>query len=179
MEIEQILTKETVKFLKKKLSEMTIKKKWFWIKSVDDLVQDTLVMFIQSYNKGNFQYQGQDKLNGYLLHTASFIVKTRQKQSIANKELNLFFDGSDDADTSIIDVISTEEDPLAETKKELHEAIAQLKPRRRMIMERIVGGEKVREICRSTDLTPAAVSGLKFNAIQDLKRIMKVDKNSS
>ena len=54
----------------------------------------------------------------------------------------------------------------------LYEAIEELGDNRRDIIRRTLEGQKVREICASTGRSPASVSGLKFNALKDLRQIL-------
>ena len=51
-------------------------------------------------------------------------------------------------------------------------AVAQLNENRREVIERTLAGEKVREISAALGKTPSSVSGLKFNAFVELRKIL-------
>ena len=59
--------------------------------------------------------------------------------------------------------------------KLLAAAIAGLNPNRRDVVERTLLGQKVRQICAETNRTPGSVSGLKFNAMVDLRKRLSTE----
>lgn len=170
-DIETLLSKENLKTLKDRINEIIAKKNWFWVDDVDDVIQNTVIIFIDAFNRGVYTFQGEDKLIGFLIKTAVFNMKAAQKTSIKNIEHSYVI--SDEDDTPLIDVALDEPDPLAEKKKYLARAVNQLNPRRREVMQMLLDGYKVKDICDATGSTPAAVSGLKFNAIRDLRKSME------
>ena len=170
-DIETLLSRENLKTLKNRINEIIAKRNWFWIDDVDDVIQNTVLIFIDAFNRGAFTFQGEDKLIGFLIKTAIFNMKASQKTSIKNIEHSYVI--SDDDDTLLIDVALDLPDPLAEKKEYLEIAINQLNPRRKEVMQKLLKGDKIKDICESTGTTPAAISGLKFNAIKDLRKSME------
>lgn len=56
--------------------------------------------------------------------------------------------------------------------KLLAAAIQGLNENRREVVERTLSGEKIRDICASTGRSASSISGLKFNALVELRKIL-------
>jgi RNA polymerase sigma factor (sigma-70 family) len=169
--VEELITPTIVKFLKGRVTKIVRKNNWFWVKDVDDVVQESLLSFIKANDKGLYIYQGDAKLRGFLVKTAVFYMMSLQKKEIRNREYNYVV--SDEDSTPLVEVAIAPTNESSDERDAFFLALEKLNPRRKEVIMKILDGLKVRDICRETGATPAAVSGLKFNAIKDLKQILK------
>lgn len=158
-------------FVRRRLAEARRARNWFWLTDLDDAVQETFAQFFGALRGEKFRYEGEGRLEGFLVRTAWF-VSMNLKDKHRGGELSLF-----DAEEGglAFDLPAWAEavyDGLErrDCLRLLAAAVAELNPSRREVVERTLLGQPVRQICAATGKTPASVSGLKFNALVELRR---------
>lgn len=146
------------------------RRNWFWLTDPEDVVQDVLTQFIQAVRDGKFRYDGERALEGYLVRTAWFVAMNLKEKHRAHVSLHDPEEGGLRFDLPAWSEAIHQQVDRRDCLRLLGEAIAELNPNRREVVERTLLGEKVREICAATGRTPASISGLKFNAFVELRK---------
>ncbi len=159
-------------FLRRRLQEARTRRNWFWLTDIESATQDVFAQFFKALREGKFTYEGQRRLEGFLVRTAFFVSMNLKDKAKNDRHLSIF--DSDEGGLRF-DVAAFAEAAYEQIDRKvclrlLGEAIAQLNSSRRDVVERTLLGQKVRDICTATDRTAASVSGLKFNAFVDLRK---------
>lgn len=182
--VNELITEDLIDSLKRMVRSVIRKNNWFWVDNVDDVVQEAILTFIKAHNKGMYADQGEKKLKAYLMQASIFYIKALQRKSIRSMEytqsgveLELEIRGVTPrhlySPSALDELIDQTENPITNGAKILPKVVARLPKRRRHIINKTLEGMKVRDICQETGLTPNTVSGLKFNAIKELRMMFK------
>jgi DNA-directed RNA polymerase specialized sigma24 family protein len=169
---ETALYERYQRFVRRRLGETKARRNWFWLTDLDSAVQDVFTQFFLSLRDGKFHYEGQRRLEGFLLRTSFFVAMNLKDRAREEQVLSIFdpedgglrFDMASFAD-AVYDQVDRQR-----CLKLLGEAVNSLNENRREVIERTLLGQKVREICSATERSPASVSGLKFNALVELRK---------
>lgn len=159
-------------FVRARLREARARRNWFWLTSVEDAVQDVFVQFFKALREGRFAYAGPQRLEGFLVRTAFFVAMAHKDRARASRHLSLHDEeeGGLRFDLPSFAEAAYEQVERRECLRLLAEAVAALGENRREVIERTLLGQKVRDIVAATGRTSASVSGLKFNAMVQLRR---------
>ena len=157
-------------FVKRRLQGTALRRNWFWLRDIDEAVQEVFVHFFRALRAGKFTFMGRQHTEGFLVRTA-FFVAMNQKDKAPERTVSLHdpeegglrFDMADFAE-ALYDQVDRQA-----CLRLLAAALAELNLNRREVLERTLLGQKVRQICAETGRSPASVSGLKFNALRDLR----------
>ncbi len=157
-------------FVHRRLAASRRRRNWFWLDDLDDAVQETFMQFFAALREGKFRYESERRLEGFLVRTAWF-VSMNLKDKHRGAEVSLYdpdegglrFDLPAWAD-AVFDRLERRD-----CLRMLASAVAELNPNRREVVERTLLGQRVRDICAATGRTSASVSGLKFNALVELR----------
>lgn len=162
------------RFVERRLAEARDRRNWFWLEELDDAVQEVFIHFFQAVRDGKFTYEGEDRLEGFLVRTCWFVAMNLKDKVPKARRVSLFKPEGDEEGGLILDLPS-----FARSASEglhsrncaelLYRTIGELVESRREVILRTLQGDKVRDICRATGKTAAAVSGLKFNALKELR----------
>lgn len=162
------------RFIERRLAEARARRNWFWLEELDDAVQEVFVQFFQSVRDGKFVYEGEDRLEGFLVRTCWFVAMNAKDKAKKTRAVSLFRSEDDEEGGLILDLASfaksaSERIHRRDCAERLYRTIAELAEARREVILRTLQGEKVRDIVRATGKTASAVSGLKFNAMKELR----------
>ena len=167
---ETVLHDQLRPFLLRRLEEARARRNWFWLTDAEGVVQDAFAQFFQVVREGRFELQGRRRLEGFLLRTAFFAAMNWKDRMARHQPLSLHDpDGELRFDLADFAGATWEGVDQRECLRMLARAIGSLNQNRRDVIERTLLGQKVREICEATGRTPASVSGLKFNALVELR----------
>ncbi|MGE0706765.1 MAG: RNA polymerase sigma factor [Planctomycetota bacterium] len=169
---ETALWRRYQRFVRRRLAETKARRNWFWLTDLESAEQDVFAQFFLALREGKFRFEGEQRLQGFLLRTSFFVAMNLKDKAREEQALSLFdpdegglrFDVASFAD-AVYDQVERQR-----CLKLLARAIALLNENRRDVVERTLLGQKVREICAGTGRTPASVSGLKFNALVELRK---------
>lgn len=172
---EAALYKRYVRFVERRLAAAKRKRNWFWLTELEDAVQDIFVQFFSAIKKGRFHFTTEDELKGFLIRTSFFVAMNLKDKKPRERVFSQF--DSQDGDNPIMDLAAFTDNIYAKQNRKdclkmLYAAVDKLSKNRRDIVVRTLLGQKVRDICATTNRTPASVSGLKFNALKDLKKLL-------
>ncbi len=168
------------RFVERRLKEARARRNWFWLEETDDAVQEVFLHFFQAVREGKFVFEGEERLEGFLVRTCWFVAMNLKDKVAKTRAVSLFKTDDDDEGGLIVDLpgfaATASSHALRKECAELFYAAVQgLNEARRDVILRTLQGEKVREIVRATGKTAAAVSGLKFNAMKDLKTALEAN----
>lgn len=158
-------------FVLRRLEEARARRNWFWLTDAEGVVQDVFTQFFQVVREGRFAFEGQRRLEGFLLRTA-FFAAMNTKDRVARHQAQSLFDpqeGELRLDLPAYTEAAWEAGERRECLELFTRAVGTLNENRRDVIERTLLGQKVREICAATGRSPASVSGLKFNALVELR----------
>lgn len=159
-------------FVQRRLEEARSRRNWFWLTDIESAVQEVFAQFFRALWAGKFTFEGRRRFEGFLVRTAFFVAmnlkdKARHVRAVSihdDEEGGLRFDVAAFAD-AVFDQVERRN-----CMQTLAEAIGSLNENRRDVIQRTLLGQKVREICADTGKSPASVSGLKFNAMVELRK---------
>ena len=159
-------------FVLRRLEEARARRNWFWLTDAEGVVQDVFSQFFQVVREGRFTFEGRRRLEGFLLRTAYFAAMNTKDKVARHQALSLHDpeEGELRFDLPAFARAAWEGLEQRECLELLARAVAGLGENRREVIERTLLGQKVREICAATGRTPASVSGLKFNALVELRQ---------
>ncbi len=162
------------RFVERRLAEARERRNWFWLEDLDDAIQEVFLQFYESVRQGKFVYEGEERLEGFLVRTAWFVAMNLKDKVPKARRVSLFKTEDDEEGGLIMDLPSFARGAFErihgrDCAELLYKTIGELAEARREVILRTLAGEKVRDICRATGKTAAAVSGLKFNAMKELK----------
>ena len=158
-------------FVLRRLEEARARRNWFWLTDAEGVVQDVFAQFFQVVREGRFSFEGQRRLEGFLLRTA-FFAAMNTKDRVARHQAQSLYDQEEGElrfDLPAYAGAAWEEGERRECLELFARAVAGLNHNRREVVERTLLGQKVRDICAATGRSPASVSGLKFNALVELR----------
>jgi len=162
------------RFVERRLAEAKKKRNWFWLEDLDDAVQEVFLHFYEAVRQGKFTYEGEDRLEGFLVRTAWFVAMNLKDKVPRARSVSLFKNEDDEESGLIIDLpafakTASERIHGRDCTERLYRTIGELAEPRREVILRTLAGEKVRDIVAATGKTAAAVSGLKWNAMKELR----------
>lgn len=130
--------------------------------------------FFQALRGGKFSFEGESRLQGFLLRTAFFVAMDRKDRARRHEAISLYDPDEGGLRFDVADFADAVYDQLDRQRclKLLAGAIQGLNENRREVLERTLAGEKVRDICAATGRSASSVSGLKFNALVELRKIL-------
>ncbi len=168
------------RFVERRLSEARSRRNWFWLEELDDAVQEVFIQFFQSVRDGKFVFEGEDRLEGFLVRTCWFVAMNAKDKAPKARSVSLFRTEDDEEGGLILDLPSfargaSERLHGRDCAELLYKTIGELVESRREVILRTLQGEKVRDIVRATGKTAAAVSGLKFNAMKELREKLEAN----
>jgi len=167
---EEALVERLLPFLRRRVAGARRRRNWFWLSDPEDLVQDVLTQFVQAVRDGRFEYAGERALEGYLVRTAWFGAMNLKDKHRPQRSLHDPEEGGERFDLAAFAEAIHEQVDRRDCLRLLAEAVAELNANRRDVVERTLLGQKVRDISAATGRTAASVSGLKFNALVELRR---------
>jgi RNA polymerase sigma factor (sigma-70 family) len=158
-------------FVRRRVTEARARRNWFWLTDIDSAVQEVFTQFFKALRGGKFTYEGRRRLEGFLLRTAFFVAMNLKDKAREERHLSLFDDEEGGLRFDVAAFAESVYDQLErrECLRLLAEAIATLNENRREVVERTLLGQKVRDIVAATGRSSASVSGLKFNAMVELR----------
>ena len=166
-------------FVQSRAKNRARQKNWYWLfdqSEIDDLTSRVFMTFFEAVVSEKFKYIDDQKLQGYLIRTiffASTATHDEHKRNSRFQPESSLVDSDDGM--SITETISCKEEPddaeLLKCAGVIEEAVSRLNNNRREVIQLLLMGHRVSEICKITGRTESSVSGLKFNAIQDLRSI--------
>lgn len=170
-EAERTLYDRYRRFVHRRLEGARRKRNWFWLTDVDEAAQEVFSQFFIALREGKFTFEGERRLEGFLVRTAWFVAMNLKDRATREKAVSLFDDedGGLRFDVAAFGSAVYEQLDRKECLEMLGKAVSELKESRREVVERTLLGQKVREICAATGKTPSSVSGLKFNAFVQLR----------
>jgi len=159
-------------FVRRRLEEARARRNWFWLTDLEEATQDVLTSFFAALREGKFAYEGDQRLRGFLVRTAWFTAMNAKDRAARERAVSLFDEEEGGLRFDVAAFAAAAPDDLArrECLELLARAITSLNENRREVVERTLLGQKVRDIVGETGRTSASVSGLKFNALVDLRR---------
>lgn len=159
------------RFVRRRLEETRKRRNWFWLVDVESAVQEVFAQFFKALREGKFTYEGPRRLEGFLVRTAFFVSMNLKDKARDDRHLSIYDPEEGGLRFDMAAFSEAVYDQLDRKKclRLLTEAVGKLNENRREIVERTLLGEKVREICAATGRSPASVSGLKFNALVELR----------
>lgn len=173
-EAEEALCRRFWPFVTRRVEEARRRRNWFWLNDVEGVVQDVFTQFFAAHRAGKFTFEGRKRLEGFLMRTAYFVAMNLKDRVARDRALSLHDDeeGGLRFDVAALAEAIPEQLDRAECLRLLARAIAGLNENRREVVERTLLGQKVRDICAETGRSASSVSGLKFNAFVDLRRLL-------
>lgn len=173
-EAEEALCRRFWPFVTRRVEEARRRRNWFWLNDVEGVVQDVFTQFFAAHRGGKFAFEGRRRLEGFLVRTAYFVAMNLKDRAARDRALSLYDDedGGLRFDVAALAEALPEQLDRAECLKLLARVIAGLNENRREVVERTLLGQKVRDICTETGRSASSVSGLKFNAFVDLRRLL-------
>jgi DNA-directed RNA polymerase specialized sigma24 family protein len=173
-EAEEALCRRFWPFVTRRVEEARRRRNWFWLNDVEGVVQDVFTQFFAAQRGGKFAFEGRKRLEGFLVRTAYFVAMNLKDRAARDRALSLHDDedGGLRFDVAALAEALPEQLDRAECLQLLARAIAGLNENRREVVERTLLGQKVRDICAETGRSASSVSGLKFNAFVDLRRLL-------
>jgi DNA-directed RNA polymerase specialized sigma24 family protein len=171
---EEELVRRLWPFVRRRVEEARRRRNWFWLSDVEAVVQDVFTQFFAAVRGGKFAFEGRRRLEGFLVQTAFFAAMNLKDRSARDRALSLHDDEEGGLRFDVAALAESVPDDLAraECLRLLARAIEGLNENRREVVERTLLGQKVRDICAATGRSAASVSGLKFNAFVDLRRLL-------
>lgn len=158
------------RFVERRVGEARTRRNWFWLEDLEGAVQEVFAQFFRALREGKFEWKGRRAFEGFLLRTAFFVVMNMKGKAGDARAVSLH-----DAEGALrFDVASFAEAVYDDLERQeclrlLARAVGSLNANRREVVERTLLGQKVRDICAATGRSPASVSGLKFNALVQLR----------
>lgn len=173
-EAEGLLYERYLRFVTRRLTETRSRRNWFWLTDIESVVQDVFVQFFKALKEGKFTFEGEHRLQGFLLRTGFFVAMDRKDKARKEQAISLYDPEEGELRFDLPDFADAVYDQLDRQRclQLLAQAIAKLNPNRREVIERTLAGQKVRDICQALGRSPASVSGLKFNASIELRKIL-------
>lgn len=161
-------------FVRQRVEEARRRRNWFWLSDPEGVVQDVFSQFFTALRDGKYRYEGRRRLEGFLVRTAFYVAMNLKDRVAKERAVSLYDDEEGGLRFDVAAFAEAVPDGIdrAECLKLLARAIGGLNPNRRDVIERTLLGQKVREICAATGKSPASISGLKFNAFVDLRRLL-------
>jgi RNA polymerase sigma factor (sigma-70 family) len=168
------------RFVEHRLREARTRRNWFWLDDLDDAVQEVFIQFFAALRAGKFIFEGEARLQGFLVHTAWFVAMNLKDQKKGVRTVSLFGTREDGENGLVLDLpafaeAASERLHGRECTERLYRAIEELGGARKEVVLRTLAGEKVRDIVRATGKTASAVSGLKFNALAELREKLEAN----
>ncbi len=168
------------RFVERRLAEARERRNWFWLEDLDDAVQEVFIHFYQAVREGKFAFEGEERLEGFLVRTCWFVAMNAKDKVPKARRVSLFATDDDEEGGLILDLPSfarsaSEHLHGRDCAERLYKTIQELGEARREVLLRTLQGEKVRDIVRATGKTAAAISGLKFNAMKELKEKLEAN----
>jgi len=159
-------------FVARRLREARARRNWFWLNDLDDVVNRVFAQFFLALRAGKFSYRDPTGLEGFLLRTGFFVVMNLKDKARDSRWLSLHDEEEGGLRFDVADFARTAPEDLdhRECLKILGAAVAALNENRRDVIERTLLGQPVRQICEETGRTGSSVSGLKFNALKELRQ---------
>ena len=160
------------RFVWRRLDETRIRRNWFWLTDLESAVQEVFTQFFKALWAGQFAYEGRRRFEGFLVRTGFFVAMNLKDKAKNNRAISIHDDEEGGLRFDMAAFGEAVYDGLGrrDCLKLLTEAIQSLNENRQDIIERTLLGQKVRHICAETGRTPASVSGLKFNAMVELRK---------
>ncbi|MBL4848671.1 MAG: sigma-70 family RNA polymerase sigma factor [Planctomycetes bacterium] len=173
-EAEEALYTRYQRFVTRRLTETRSRRNWFWLTDLESAVQDVFVQFFKAVREGKFSFEGEHRLEGFLLRTGFFVAMDRKDRARRDQAISLYDPEEGELRFDVADFADSVYDQLERQRclQLLAKAIGGLNESRREVIERSLSGQKVREICASMGRSPASISGLKFNACVELRKIL-------
>ncbi|MCA8926329.1 MAG: sigma-70 family RNA polymerase sigma factor [Planctomycetes bacterium] len=158
-------------FLARRLRETRSRRNWFWLTDLDDAVNRVFAQFFLALRAGKFTYRDATGLEGFLLRTGFFVVMNLKDKARDQRWLSLHDEEEGGLRFDVADFARTAPDDIdhRECLEVLAAAVAALNENRRDVIERTLLGQPVRQICAETGRSGSSVSGLKFNALKELR----------
>jgi RNA polymerase sigma factor (sigma-70 family) len=168
------------RFVERRLAEARSRRNWFWLEELDDAVQEVFIHFFQAVRDGKFVFEGEDRLEGFLVRTCWFVAMNAKDKVPRARTVSLFKAADDEEGGLILDLPAfakgaSERLHGRECAELLYKTIAELGEARREVLLRTLQGEKVRDIVKATGKTASSVSGLKFNAMKELREKLEAN----
>jgi len=168
------------RFVERRLAEARERRNWFWLEELDDAVQEVFIHFFQAIRAGKFVFEGEERLEGFLVRTCWFVAMNLKDKVPRARRVSLFKTEGDEEEGLILDLPAFARGAIErihgrDCAELLYKTIAELGAARREVILRTLQGEKVRDIVRATGKTAAAVSGLKFNALKELRERLEAN----
>lgn len=159
-------------FVARRLREARARRNWFWLNDLDDAVNRVFAQFFLALRAGKFSYRDATGLEGFLLRTGFFVVMNLKDKARDSRWLSLHDEEEGGLRFDVADFARTAPEDLdhRECLKILGAAVAALNENRRDVIERTLLGQPVRQICEETGRSGSSVSGLKFNALKELRQ---------
>ncbi|MDF1663597.1 MAG: sigma-70 family RNA polymerase sigma factor [Planctomycetota bacterium] len=169
---EAQLYRRYYRFVERRMADARRRRNWFWLTDLDDAVQDVFIQFFQALKSGRFEFKSEDELKGFLIKTSFFVVMNLKDKKPRERSFSQFSD--EDGENPIVNLAVFSDNIFSSTERKkclklFYAAIDELTKSRRDVIVRTLLGEKVRDICAATNKSPASVSGLKFNALKELR----------
>lgn len=167
-----------LRFVEQRLRDARRRRNWFWLDDIDEAAQEVFVQFFSALRGGRFRFSSEDKLKGFLLRTSFFISMNLKDRRPRERLFSQLGQDKDDDGSDISHLLGFADTAFSEGERHdcirlLYEAVEGLNGNRRDIIQRTLEGQTVRDICAETGRSPASVSGLKFNAIKDLRELLE------
>lgn len=173
---EEALHERYRRFVERRLSEARRRRNWFWLDDLEDAVQEVFVQFFTSLREGKFAFEGSDRLEGFLVKTCWFVAMNAKDRAPRGRTVSLFAGRPGDGDEGgLIEDLpafastASERVVRRECAERFYRAVGELGGARREVVLLTLEGRKVRDIVKATGKTASAVSGLKFNALKELR----------
>jgi DNA-directed RNA polymerase specialized sigma24 family protein len=171
-EAESQLYQRFYRFVERRMAGARRRRNWFWLTDLEDAVQDVFIQFFGALKSGRFHFQSEDELKGFLIKTSFFVVMNLKDKKPKERSFSQF--GDDDGNNPIINLVAFSENIFQSQERKrclklFYESIEELSKNRRDVIVRTLMGQKVRDICTATNRSPASISGLKFNALKELR----------
>ncbi len=168
------------RFVERRLAEGRARRNWFWLEELDDAVQEVFLHFFEAVRGGKFVYEGEERLEGFLVRTAWFVAMNVKDKARKHRAVSLFRSDQEEEGGLIEDLpgfarSASEHVHRRDCAELLYRTIDELGDARKDVILRTLQGEKVRDIIRATGKTASAISGLKFNALKALRE--KLEEN--
>lgn len=160
--------------LLRRVEDARRRRNWFWLDDPEEVVQEAAAQLLAAWRGGKFAYEGWRRLEGFAVRTAFFVAMNRKDRAARARAFSLHDpeDGGLRFDVAAFAASVDEDLDRRRCLELLARAIAGLNENRREVVERTLLGQKVREICAETGRSAASVSGLKFNALLELRRAL-------
>lgn len=171
-EAESQLYQRYYRFVERRMADARRRRNWFWLTDLDDAVQDVFIQFFQALKSDRFQFKSEEELKGFLIKTSFFVVMNLKDKKPRERSFSQFSD--EDGENPIVNLAVFSDNIFRSTERKrclklFYEAVELLTKNRRDVIVRTLLGQKVRDICAATNKSPASISGLKFNALKELR----------